>query len=468
MKKTNSLHQLFKRQIARWTIYGFVGSAGLAMVLVVGFGVMSTEHQLKITAQSVVKAFRDQILSGDVHQNEIQIRDALHLAKNESVIIRSPNFKQIYTLEADSESGLTVPSCSTPEKVCWHLGKYQVSILVPIYYNPARKDLFGYAELNVSPQIDFTLLTLLFVAICAGSIIQGFGLGSRLGALAGLVALQMKDWAEHINTDPKAPVQAGSLPFDELNAMQAALGGLNQEISRLEEQARDSAKLSIIRGITHDILSPVSQLQKYLKMMVLYTNKGESPPIDFVEAVQRSLNRLTAIAQQTKILRAESDLSQNIRVLDIANEAQTLLTDLQMDGEIESKKIELSAQTVSPSILANVNADDYARITDNLVRNAVHASLPSGKVHVITTRECGHPVLVVRDEGVGISEEIQSKIFDLNFTTRPGSGTGLGLAIVKQLCERNGASIQFKSKLGEGTEFRVAFKSAEKSLEVNA
>ena len=104
-----------------------------------------------------------------------------------------------------------------------------------------------------------------------------------------------------------------------------------------------------------------------------------------------------------------------------------------------------------------MSSEDYLRIVDNLVRNAVHASELKGRVELSTRLEGETPTLVVRDYGRGIPQEIRHKVFDLNFTTRPGSGTGLGLTIVKQLCERNRAKIDFSSQVGVGTEFRVTF-----------
>ena len=64
--------------------------------------------------------------------------------------------------------------------------------------------------------------------------------------------------------------------------------------------------------------------------------------------------------------------------------------------------------------------------------------------------------VIVKDNGPGIDEEIQSKIFDPFYTTKPvGQGTGLGLSICHSIVERHGGTISLDSKVGQGTTFTV-------------
>jgi signal transduction histidine kinase len=62
--------------------------------------------------------------------------------------------------------------------------------------------------------------------------------------------------------------------------------------------------------------------------------------------------------------------------------------------------------------------------------------------------------LSVKDTGCGMSEEIQSKIFEPLFSTKT-TGFGLGLVIVKTLVEDHGGEIKVRSKVGEGSEFTI-------------
>jgi hypothetical protein len=86
--------------------------------------------------------------------------------------------------------------------------------------------------------------------------------------------------------------------------MLEAIRGLNQEITKLETTARDSARLSIIRGISHDIVTPVAQLRKYMATFGRQIRDGRSPSEETLLGFEQSLKRLSWFAKQTQADRA--------------------------------------------------------------------------------------------------------------------------------------------------------------------
>ena len=97
-------------------------------------------------------------------------------------------------------------------------------------------------------------------------------------------------------------------------------------------------------------------------------------------------------------------------------------------------------------------------IFTNLLSNAVKYSEAGATVHFTVTRNWHDAVCVIRDEGIGISEEDQQQVFNAfhrgsNVGTRPG--TGLGLLLVKRCAELHGGKVQLNSKIGEGTTVTV-------------
>lgn len=94
----------------------------------------------------------------------------------------------------------------------------------------------------------------------------------------------------------------------------------------------------------------------------------------------------------------------------------------------------------------------------NLVGNAIDAMGPGGGVVVVGSRNlpAERRVMVeVIDTGQGIPEENADKIFNLFFSTKGSKGTGIGLAATKKKIEAHGGMIDFESKVGKGTTFRV-------------
>lgn len=113
---------------------------------------------------------------------------------------------------------------------------------------------------------------------------------------------------------------------------------------------------------------------------------------------------------------------------------------------------------ISEGLWAAADRAALLQILDNLISNALKYSPPNTTVHVHALPEKESVVINVRDEGPGISEDDQKKLFQkfTRLTARPTGGepsTGLGLAIVKKLAEAMAGSIQCRSALGSGSTF---------------
>lgn len=107
----------------------------------------------------------------------------------------------------------------------------------------------------------------------------------------------------------------------------------------------------------------------------------------------------------------------------------------------------------------------------NLLANAIDAleesnagrsfaDIQSHPNRITVTTKCINDSKVsisIKDNGVGMTEEVKQKIFDYLYTTKVvGKGTGLGLAIARQIIvDKHGGSIEVNSTLGEGTEFLI-------------
>jgi signal transduction histidine kinase len=95
------------------------------------------------------------------------------------------------------------------------------------------------------------------------------------------------------------------------------------------------------------------------------------------------------------------------------------------------------------------------QVFTNLISNALFAMDSSGELHVNISSYKNYEVVSIKDSGCGIPQDIQNKIFNKFFTTKPvGIGSGLGLDIVKKIVDEHNGKIEFTST-GNGTEFRV-------------
>jgi len=106
------------------------------------------------------------------------------------------------------------------------------------------------------------------------------------------------------------------------------------------------------------------------------------------------------------------------------------------------------------------------RVLNNLLKNAMQA-IPEdrkGKIEISLYKQSNKSIVCVKDNGMGISDEMREKVFYPNFTTK-SSGTGLGLAISRDIAESLGGSLYFKTKKDEGTAFYFELPSHYKVVE---
>ena len=100
----------------------------------------------------------------------------------------------------------------------------------------------------------------------------------------------------------------------------------------------------------------------------------------------------------------------------------------------------------------------------NLCDNAIKYNVPAGKVEVVVSSEGQGANITVRDTGIGIPVEYQSRIFERFFRvdksrSKASGGTGLGLSIVKHIVQYHQAEIELQSVVGGGTTVSVMFPS---------
>jgi two-component system NtrC family sensor kinase len=125
-----------------------------------------------------------------------------------------------------------------------------------------------------------------------------------------------------------------------------------------------------------------------------------------------------------------------------------------LSADAESRGLELSVEFAEPELMVYADGDQIKRALLNLVKNAIQASTPGGRVEIKAQRVDERVRIAVKDYGPGIHPDHVKQIFDPFFTTK-GSGAGLGLSIVKSIIEENDGEIWVESVPGEKTVFFV-------------
>ena len=142
-------------------------------------------------------------------------------------------------------------------------------------------------------------------------------------------------------------------------------------------------------------------------------------------------------------------LKPNVEKIDLKLIIDELLA---KNGLPDNIKISVKVEAEARKVVADCTYIN--RIMYNLVNNAVQAMPKGGKLTIHAYKEAKGVVISVKDTGVGIPEDVKSKLFTPMFTTK-AKGQGFGLAVIKRMTEALGGTVAFESQEGKGTTFII-------------
>lgn len=461
--KTRSVKLYLEKQILKQSLIGFLLMLIISVVITFFLARFKMATDLQDIAASTAKSFRSRILEGDIKASENQISELLQLKPKEEFSILDPNFKRIYrsrTADLDLKSSATNQNdknktnqvCPSMGLTCFNGYFGPASILFPIYFDSEKQNLFGYLFIVRQLQFDWVFVLIVFLIFGSGYMVQLFSLGKITKKSLNQLGQEIELWSLRLSGNPKDRTPLSKAPFSELIPLKEAIEGLNTQIEKFENDASQKAKLMVLRGIAHDILEPVSQMQMGLATLEHYL-PDQAVTFEIVKDIEKSVSRVAAIANQVKSL---NKVSIDNQVTDLGSEVSEVVRSQSQSKEIINKNCEIQfTNDLSDSVNTQLASVEIQRILQNLIQNAVQASAFDSKICVSLRQEGECSVLTVKDNGCGIPFHLQDKVFEPDFTTKENIGTGLGLSIVKHICEQRGCNIQLESEPHCGTQISI-------------
>lgn len=453
--KSESLEQNVKRQAFAWTTAGIVFTLCLTGSLSLVLMFKDTEREIETLSTSAIASERTEILSGDVRSTELRLRKTFALKPSERLLFldqkRAPWVGDLRQEPVASCEGLTP---------CRQWLQQRIVLERPIFFDEDGKHLWGYLYIEKDARANWSLILGVALAVVVGMLFQGIGAYYNTLKSVRAVSAVLAAWAKKISENPKDQSAYSQAPFTEIAPVGNALHGMKDYINALESNAREQGALVTLRGIGHDILNPVARMKRILGLLEV---EGRSNP-ETLASLRANLKRLSGYAEQLKLIykRQLGEANDTTPTVDVAKEVRDLASELLSDPEAIEKRLILEINA-NESCASRIPAPALSRIVENLCSNGIHAS-PEGATLSLKVEPKGDRVsILVRDEGSGISEELQARIFEPDFTTKGNKGTGLGLFVVKQVCEQYGGRIAFSSDKS-GTSFTLDFPRVEVSL----
>jgi len=223
-------------------------------------------------------------------------------------------------------------------------------------------------------------------------------------------------------------------------------------------------------GVAHDFNNLLTAINSFARLAQDSLPEG-SPARNDIAMILRAAEKATDLTR-----RLLAFARREVAVPQILN-PHTLLIDLgRMLRRLIREDIEFVVHAGADTWPIQIDPNQFEQVLINLVVNARDAMPRGGTLRIETTntelrkiaaladsevRRGDYVLLTVHDTGVGMTEEVRTRVFEPFFTTKQqGKGTGLGLATVYGIVKQNGGHIEVLSQVNQGTTFNIYFPRA--------
>ena len=288
------------------------------------------------------------------------------------------------------------------------------------------------------------------------------GMGCVLVVLiSALLAAAVTRWlvrpitrmADHLDT-----IEA-NVPYEELIPLAHTI----QSDRRLREN-NETIRREFTANVSHELKTPLTSISGYAELIETGMAKAEDVPV-FGQRIHKEARRM---------IRLVSDILQLSELDGMHGEGSALAEPLPVDlasllrevnGSMimNARKAYVTLQCDPAPATVLGSRDLLTELVTNLCDNAIRYNRPGGHVTLrCGTDNTGAPYVSVEDNGIGIPQDAQNRVFERFYRvdksrSKATGGTGLGLAIVKHIAVLHNARIDLRSTVGTGTTIRVIF-----------
>ncbi len=304
----------------------------------------------------------------------------------------------------------------------------------------------GNVQLGTVARFSLLLMPLLvLLAVVGGWVIAG----RMLRPIRAISAA-----AEEITADGDLRRRIELAPgSDELHRL---AGSFNRMLDRLETSFEKERRFTA--DVSHELRTPTSVVLAQCEY-ALEAPRPETEYVRSLEVIERQGRKMSKlINEMLAFARLERGTDRYpMQSLDLSALVRDACEDLSL---IREKGITLTAG-IADGITVRGNPELLSRLLTNLVGNAYRYGRADGHIRVDLSTADGDALLRVTDDGIGISEDDRTKIFDRFYQADPSrsdAGSGLGLAMASEIARFHGGSLSVESRLGEGSVFTFRMK----------
>ncbi|PUU94065.1 two-component system histidine kinase PnpS [Halanaerobium sp.] len=231
------------------------------------------------------------------------------------------------------------------------------------------------------------------------------------------------------------------------------------ELRKLETVRND-----FVANVSHELRTPLTSMVGYLDTLLESDIEDPETRDRFLKIIKEETDRLSVLIKDlmdlSKIESQSFDLEAD-NFKEVLNKVVNLL-----EKKAEDKNIDFEVVVSENLPLVYMVREQIKQVLINLIDNAIKYTPAGGKIKVKVEKEGDKVYFSVKDNGMGIPQAAQERIFERFYRvdkarSRALGGTGIGLSIVRNIIKQHGSEIQVKSREGAGSEFYFYLKAAE-------
>lgn len=238
----------------------------------------------------------------------------------------------------------------------------------------------------------------------------------------------------------------------------AILGVALVAFDTTERAQAEQMKREFTANVSHELKTPLQSIMGSAELLENGLVKSEDQP-RFIERIRSEAARLMALIEDIiRLSELDEGAAPPMETVDLLSVAKDAADTLQESANKKNVTLALEGESVRVQGVPRL----IYEIAYNLCDNAIRYNRAGGHVTVRVQPENGYALLEVADDGIGIPEEHQRRVFERFYRvdkshSRASGGTGLGLSIVKHAAALHHAEIALKSEVGKGTTIAVRF-----------
>lgn len=246
-----------------------------------------------------------------------------------------------------------------------------------------------------------------------------------------------------------------------INDIFSKLVKLNDEVEKelmcvdlkIDNSSQDNISYSTI---AHELRTPISIIDLNTNLLKKYFDKNISDnelkqkADNFYTAIQKSIYLLNEITNNLSAF--SKDYQLNLKKENIDKEIDTVIN--MLSEKAKEKEVEIIKTNESGISEINIDKTMFSRALLNLIKNAIEASKQNGKISLEILKIKDYLLIKIEDNGIGIQEENQNKLFTPFFTTKQ-TGTGIGLYESRKIIQAHSGDLKLISTGDMGSIFGI-------------